>query len=122
MKKNDHISKVSDYIVSQLKSLGVKDLFLVPGDANVHLLDSIGRDEQLRFICSETEQGAVFAAEAYGKIQNEPGVLIISSGASCSNALTGVANAWVDSTPLIIISGQARTDQCVTKGIRQLGN
>ncbi len=122
VKKIDKIIKVSDYVVDFFKSQKVKSVFLVPGDANVHLLDSIGRDESLGFVCNQLERGASMAAEAYGKLTGEPGFLLISSGASGPNALPGVSNAWIDSTPLFVISGQARTDQDTDGKVRQLGN
>lgn len=121
IKKIDHLTKVSDLIVRFLKMKKVREVFVVPGDANVHLLDSIGRDEELRFICTQMENGASLAAEAYSKLHSSLGVLIVSSGASGLNALQGVANAWIDSAPLLVISGQASTDEDSDQ-VRQLGN
>ncbi|HIJ98657.1 TPA: hypothetical protein H1005_01805 [archaeon] len=123
IKRRDNIVKVSDYIMSFLKEQGVKEVFFVPGDANVHLLDSLGRDGELNFTCNQTERVASMSAEAYSKLTSNLGVLIISSGASGTNAITGVSNAWVDSTPLFVLSGQATLDQGhENPSIRQLGN
>ena len=121
IKKIDKIIKISDCIVAFLKAQNVQDVFVVPGDANVHLLDSIGRDEELRFICTQMEKGAVMAAEAYAKMKSDLGVVVVSSGASAANTISGVANAWVDSTPMLVISGQARTEE-YSDQVRQLGN
>ena len=65
VKTSDSIIKVSDYLMTCLKSQGVRDVFFVPGDANVHLMDSLGRDEALRYLCHHTERVAAMAAEAY---------------------------------------------------------
>ena len=122
IKRHDTVIKVSDYIMSFLKLQNVREVFFVPGDANVHLIDSLGRDEELNYTCNQTERVASMAAEAYSKLTSELGVLLISSGASGTNAMTGVANAWNDSAPLLVISGQASSDQCDDSGVRQLGN
>jgi len=122
IKRNDTVTKVSDYIMLHLKSQNVKEVFFVPGDANVHLIDSLGRDGELNYTCNQTEEAASMAAEAYSKLTSELGVLLVSSGASGTNAITGIANAWNDSTPLLVISGQASSEQSDDSGIRQLGN
>lgn len=122
VKRHDTVIKVSDYVISFLKTHGVKEVFFVPGDANVHLIDSIGRDEELNYICNQTERVSSIAAEAYSKLTSKLGVLLISSGASGTNAITGVASAWTDSTPLFVISGQAISDEPKSSRIRQLGN
>lgn len=122
VKKMDKIWKVSDYLVSFLKSQNIKDVFLVPGDSNVHLLDSLGKEEYINYFSNQTEKGASLAAESYGKITNNLGVLIVSSGGCGPNTLPGVANSWIDSTPMLVISGQARSDQDFDGKVRQLGN
>ncbi len=122
IKKIDHMIKVSDYIASFLSRKNLKPIFVVPGEANVHLLDSIGRHEGLSYICTQVEKSATHAVEAFSKLRSSLGVLVISSGASAAGAIPGVARAWVDSTPLLVISGQARTDQDMDGHVRQLGN
>lgn len=119
IRRMDHITKVSDYITNFFKK---KDFFFVPGDANVHLLDSLGRTEGAHFSSFFTEKSASFAAEAYAKTSNQAPVLVVSSGGSGPASLPGVANAWVDSAPMIVISGQARSDQSIDSSVRQLGN
>ncbi len=122
IKRIDNVIKVSDYIANFLAKQNVREVFLVPGEATVHLLDSIGRHENLGFICNQEEKGASLAAEGYAKLNSDVGVLVISSGASTLNALFGVGNAWVDSTPLLVLSGQTRTDQYSSGPLRQLDN
>lgn len=122
VKRRDTLMKVSDVVIETLKQLGVREVFFVPGDANVHLVDSLGRDEQLNYTVCQTERVAAMAAEAYAKRTGKFGVLLISSGASGTNALTGVANAWADSVPMLVLSGQAITDQPQELPVRQHGN
>ncbi len=121
IKKRDSMIKLSDYVADFLEKANVKDLFILPGSPNVHLLDSIGRNTGLRHFCSQTEQAAALAAEAYAKLTKRPAVAVIASGASGTNAMTGVADAWVDSTPLVVLSGQSRSDETTDGGVRQLG-
>ena len=102
-KKIDTLIKTTDYISRFLVEHGVKTVFLVPGNANVHLLDSIGRGEELSFFCLQGEYSASMAAEAYSSISGELGVLVVSSGSSGTNTISGIARAWVDSTPILII-------------------
>jgi acetolactate synthase-1/2/3 large subunit len=122
IKKIDRIIKISDCIASILSENHINPVFIVPGEANVHLLDSIGRHEDLSFVCPQNEQSASLAVESFCKLRSGLGALVVSSGAAAANTLPGVANAWVDSVPLLVISGQARTDQDTDGRVRQLGN
>ena len=120
-KKIDTLIKTTDYIARFLVECGVKSVFLAPGNANVHLLDSIGRCEKLSFFCPEGENSASMAAEAYSKISENLSVLVLSSGSSGTNAISGIARAWVDSTPILVISGQDNIEFEDDLKIRQLG-
>ena len=71
---DDSQIKVSDYIISFLKSLNINHVFFVPGDANLHVLDSVGRDETINYTCFHTERDAAIAADAYSKLKGECGV------------------------------------------------
>ena len=122
IRKIDHTSKVSDCVASFLNEINLSPIFIVPGEANVHLLDSIGRHESLSFVCTQSERSASLAVESFCKLRSGIGVLVVSSGAASANTVPGVANAWVDSVPMLIISGQARTDQDTDGRVRQLGN
>jgi acetolactate synthase-1/2/3 large subunit len=120
-KKIDTLIKTTDYIARFLVECGVKSVFLAPGNANVHLLDSIGRCEKLSFFCPEGENSASMAAEAYSKISENLSVLVLSSGSSGTNAISGIARAWVDSTPILVISGQDNIEFEDDLKVRQLG-
>ena len=120
-KKIDTLIKTTDYIARFLVECGVKSVFIAPGNANVHLLDSIGRFEKLSFFCPEGENSASMAVEAYSKISENLGVLVVSSGSSGTNAISGIARAWVDSTPILVISGQDNIEFEDNLKVRQLG-
>ena len=122
VKKIDRILKISDCVASFLNEKNIKPVFVVPGEANVHLLDSIGRHEGLSFVCTQSEKSASLAVESFCTLRSDLGVLVVSSGASAANTIPGVANAWVDSVSMLVISGQARTDQDTDGRVRQLGN
>ncbi len=122
IRKIDRILKVSDCVASFLSEKNINPIFIVPGEANVHLLDSIGRHEGLSFVYTQNEKSASLAVEAFCKMRSGLGALVVSSGAAAANTVPGVANAWVDSVPALVISGQARTDQDTDGRVRQLGN
>lgn len=121
-KKIDTLIKTTDYTTRFLVENGIKTVFLVPGNANVHIVDSIGRCEELSFFCPQGENSASMATEAFSKISGDLGVLIISSGSSGTNAIPGIGRAWVDSTPILVISGQDRIKSNLKVETRQLGN
>jgi acetolactate synthase-1/2/3 large subunit len=113
---------VSDYVMERVAQEGVRHVFLIPGGGCMHLVDALGRHPQLEPIAMLHEQGAAIAADAYGQLREGLGVALVTTGPGSTNAITGVAAAWLDSTPLLIISGQVKTaDLAVGKGIRQLG-
>lgn len=114
--------KLSDYVFQFLESKGIKHAFMLPGGGAMHLDDSIGRSN-ITYTCFLHEQGAAIAAEAYGQHTNMPGLVLVTSGPGATNAITGVTAGWIDSTPMIIISGQAkRSDLVGNKRVRQIGS
>ena len=114
--------KLSDYVFKFLAGQGIKDVFLLPGGGCMHLLDSLGQQKEINHTCFLHEQAAVIAAEAYGQYTNHLGVTLLTTGPGGTNAVTGVAGAWIDSTPLLILSGQAkRQDLRRHTGVRQMG-
>lgn len=114
--------KLSDYVFSFVKGLGVKHVFYLPGGGAMHLDNSLGHTEGLEPICMLHEQGCAIAAEAYSRISENFSVCVVTSGPGATNALTGLAGAWLDGTPVIFISGQVkRADLVGNQGIRQFG-
>jgi len=114
--------KLSDYIVGFIADLGVRHVFMLPGGGAMHLNDSLGHYPGIEYVCMLHEQAAAIAAEAYARVTNNLGVAVVTTGPGGTNALTGVAGAWLDSTPCLFISGQVkRSDLIGNKGVRQLG-
>ena len=99
--------KLSDYVVHFIEQQGVKDIFLLPGGGCIHLVDSIGKSD-INFVCNLHEQACSIAADAYGQYTNNIGVCLVTTGPGGTNAMTGGAAAWLDSTPMLILSGQVQ--------------
>lgn len=114
--------KLSDYVFQFLEKKGIKHAFMLPGGGAMHLDDSIGKSN-IEYICFLHEQGAAIAAEAYAQHTNTPGLVLVTSGPGATNAITGVTAGWIDSTPMIIISGQSKREDLVgDRGVRQIGS
>ena len=117
-----NLVKLSDYVISFLKDNGIRDVFLVSGGNLMHLLESLRTNGNINYLCNHHEQAAAMAAEGYSKITNKLGFAMVTSGPGGTNAITGVAGAWIDSNPMLIISGQSYSTQTIGKsGLRQLG-
>lgn len=115
--------KLSDYVMEFLVVHGVWHVFMLPGGGAMHLDDSLGRCDALSYTVFLHEQALSIAAEAYGQYTNLPGVGLVTSGPGSTNAITGVAAAFLDSTPCVFISGQAkRPDLKLDSGVRQMGS
>lgn len=114
---------VADYISKRLFELtGSKHCFFLAGGGIMHLIDSYGNAKNLIPIPMLHEQAAVIAADSYGRLNNTIGVCTVTSGPGGTNAITGVAGSWLESTPLLIISGQvSRATWKWNSGVRQLG-
>ena len=114
--------KLSDYLVDFLVKIGVGDVFLISGGGNIHLIDSVGRNKNIKYICNYHEQASATAAEGYARI-TRIGACIVTTGPGGTNAITGVVGAWLDSIPMLVISGQVRRDHMgAGSGLRQLGD
>ena len=114
--------KLSDYVFQFVVQQDVKHVFMVPGGGAMHLNDLAGHCPGLEFICYLHEQAAAMAAESYAKLNENLGVTLVTTGPGSTNAITGTAGAWLDSTPCLFISGQVkRTDMIGNSGVRQMG-
>lgn len=120
--------KLSDYVMKFVADQGVKDVFLVTGGGAMHLNQSLGAEPRLTPVCNSHEQASAICAEGYAKGVNGLGVCMVTTGPGGTNAVTGVAGAWLDSTPVLYISGQVKRpdrmfDATTGKplGMRQLG-
>lgn len=120
--------KLSDYVMRFIAEQGVKHVFLVVGGGAMHLNQSLGAESALTPVCNSHEQASAMGAEAYAKVTNHLGVCMVTTGPGATNAVTGVAGAWLDSTPTLFLSGQVkRPDRMFDAagkplGMRQLGN
>ena len=114
--------KLSDYVWDRIAAEGVEDVFMLPGGGCMHLVDALGRHPKLRFICNLHEQGTAIAVDAYAQMRGF-GAGLVTTGPGGTNALTGVAAAWLDSTPCIFISGQVKSADLRTRhgDVRQFG-
>jgi acetolactate synthase-1/2/3 large subunit len=114
--------KLSDYVMQRIAAEGVKHVFFVPGGAAMHLNDSLGRCDGVEYISNLHEQASAIAAEAYARVSGGLGMAMVTAGPGSTNAVTGVAAAWLDSTPCIFLSGQAKSsDLKGDSGVRQMG-
>ena len=119
--------KLSDYVVKFVANLGIRDVFLVTGGGAMHLNNSLAAEPRIRAICNSHEQASAICAEGYAKATNSLGVCMVTTGPGGTNAVTGVAGAWCDSTPTLFLSGQVkRPDRMFAPdgtplGMRQLG-
>src|SRR5947209_2241537 len=101
---------------------GVKDVFLLTGGGAMHLNDSLGRCEGVNYICNLHEQACAIAGEAYAKYDTRLGVVMVTVGPGATNTITGVAGAWMDSSPMLFLSGQVkRADLKGESGLRNRG-
>jgi len=121
------MQKLSDYVIEFIARQGVKHVFLVPGGGAMHLNDSLANCAGLEYVCNLHEQASSIAAETYAKATGSLGAALLTTGPGCTNAITGLAGAWLDSTPCIFVSGQVkRADRMVDAdgtplGVRQVG-
>lgn len=114
--------KLSDYVMKFISDAGVKHVFMLSGGGAMHLVDSVGKNKELTYICNLHEQACAIAADAYSQYTNHLGVALVTTGPGGTNTITGVAGAWLDSTPVLFISGQVkRADRVGTTGVRQMG-
>jgi acetolactate synthase-1/2/3 large subunit len=105
--------KLSDYVVEYLATI-TDTIFMLSGGGIMHLVDSVGQSK-LNAVCCHHEQACGTAAEGYGRIKNTPGVTLVTTGPGGTNVLTGVAGSWLDSIPMLVVSGQVKTDNLVPR-------
>ena len=97
-------------IVGQfLKDEGVEYVFGYPGGAVLHIYDALFQQDDVRHILVRHEQGATHAADGYARATGKPGVVLVTSGPGATNAVTGIATAYMDSIPLVVLTGQVPT-------------
>ena len=105
--------KLSDYVATYLVENGITDGFTVVGGGAMHLNDSFGHKDGLHMHYNHHEQASSIAAESYSRFNNKPALVCVTTGPGGINALTGVACAYLDSLPMIVISGQVKYETTV---------
>src|SRR3989339_1310522 len=101
--------KLSDYIIDYLYKKGVGHIFLISGGGNIHLVDSVGKSK-IKYVCNHHEQASAFSAEGYSRLTGKLGVCLVTTGPGGTNAITGVISTWLDSIPMLVISGQVKRE------------
>ncbi len=114
--------RLADFVIDFLSSKKIKKVFTVSGGGSIFLCDALYKSKKIDYISHHHEQAASFAAEGYARSLNSPGCCLVTTGPGGTNALTGASCAWIDSVPMIFISGQVFFNQTIknTKK-RQIG-
>ena len=99
----------AEIFVKCLEAEGIDLVFGYPGGAVLHIYDELHKQNDVSHILVRHEQGAVHAAEGYAKSSDKPGVVLVTSGPGATNAITGIADAYMDSVPIVVFTGQVRT-------------
>lgn len=114
--------RLSDYVMERIAHEGVRHIFMVSGGGGMYLIDSLGRRDDMHYVCNHHEQAAAMSAEGYQRVTGNLGVVLVTTGPAGTNAITGVLCAWNDSIPLIVLSGQSNSRFLIGEtGLRQRG-
>ena len=100
------MSTAADVVVSCLERHGVRHLFGMPGSHSTSLYDAVERNCAIATVLIRNEQAGAFAADGYARVSGQPGVICTTAGPGATNALTGIAEAWADSVPVLLLAGQ----------------
>ncbi|HCJ67564.1 MAG TPA: thiamine pyrophosphate-binding protein [Elusimicrobia bacterium] len=118
--------RVADYIFKYLADYGIKHVFLVVGGSAMHLNNALKNEKRIKYICNHHEQGAAIAAEGYARTKGCMAVVNVSSGPGGTNTLTGVIGQWLDSVPVLYLSGQVKFETTIASipgsHLRQFGD
>lgn len=107
-------------IVQSLKAENVEYVFGYPGGAVIDIYDAIYQLRKVKHILTRHEQAAVHAADAYARVSGKVGVALVTSGPGATNAITGIATAYSDSIPLVVISGQVPSTLVGTDAFQEI--
>lgn len=114
--------RLADYVARFVRDQGVNSVFLVPGGGAMYLADAFGNTPGLDYVPNHHEQASSIAAEAFARINGRLGCAVVTTGPGGTNAVTGCAGAWIESVPLLVVSGQVkRADLIGASGVRQMG-
>lgn len=114
--------RVADYLMSRLADLGIDHVFVLPGGGAMHLNDGLACEPRITAVPCHHEQACGIAAEAWGRVAGKFGVAMVTTGPGATNVITPVAGAWIESIPMLVISGQVkRADLLLDRPLRQGG-
>ena len=117
--------RLADYIAEKLVEAGICRSFSVVGGGAMHLNDALGHNKGIKTLYQHHEQACAMAAESYARIHNVPALLCVTSGPGGTNTITGVLGAYLDSLPMIVLSGQVRHDNTARwsgRALRAMGD
>ena len=114
--------KLSDYVTQFLAQRNLKHIFMLTGGGSMHLVDSVGRQKGIEYVCCLHEQAVSFATQAYAEYTSDLSAALVTTGPGGTNAVTGLAAAWLDSSACLFLSGQVkRADLLTGRGVRSMG-
>lgn len=114
--------KLSDYVTQFLAHRNLKHVFMLTGGGCMHLVDSFGRQQGMEYVCCLHEQAVSYATQAYAEYTSELSAALVTTGPGGTNAVSGLAAAWLDSTACLFLSGQVkRADLLIGRGVRSMG-
>jgi len=119
------VTKLSNFVARHLADSGVRHVFMLTGGGAMHLNDSFGQEKRIQCVCCHHEQACAIAAEGYARTLGRIAVVNVTTGPGGTNAITGVLGQWLDSVPVLYISGQVRYEMTVASTnlpLRQLGD
>jgi acetolactate synthase-1/2/3 large subunit len=115
------VMRAADALMAFLKANGIDEMFFLPGGGAMFLNDALAQSG-IRPVHCHHEQAAAIAAEAWGRMRNLPGTVMVTTGPGAANSLTPIAGAWIESVPLFVVAGQVkRADMVKDSGVRQKG-
>ena len=106
-------------LIRALQDEGVEYIFGYPGGAALHIYDAIFQQQAVEHVLVRHEQAATHMADAYARVTGKPGVALVTSGPGATNAVTGLATAFMDSIPMVVISGQVQSDLIGTDSFQE---
>ena len=105
--------RLADYVVQFLEQKKINTVFTVSGGGSIFLCDGLYKAKKLKYISCHHEQAVSFAAESYARSSNRTGCALVTTGPGGTNAITGLTSSWIDSVPVIFISGQVFLNQTI---------
>ena len=115
--------RLADAVFEFIENQKINKVFLLPGGGAMHLVDAVSRRQNLDFVAVHHEQAAGIAAEYYSRIKSKVGVALVTTGPGATNVITPFVGAWIESIPILVISGQVKSKDLMKKSdkIRQSG-